>query len=171
MATARPGEETGPEVLHRWSARNLQPVILVYTALVFLVFMAAARFLFHSPEAVKALAIGAVGFIVPLSAGLVGRREYRLLGDVLQRRPDTPRRPRDFEGVFRIGDLSHVVPTRHGFKFYRRLDEPRALRRLWKLHVSDAYSGEVHASGPDRDRVIDLLADSGVEVRRGRGRR
>jgi len=45
-----------PVVLYHWSARKLQPVILVYVAAVFGVLMAGSYFLLHSPTAVKALA-------------------------------------------------------------------------------------------------------------------
>ena len=53
-------------ILHQWSARNLRPVIIVYVAIVFLGFIAVAHVAVHSPAAVKALAIAAVGSIFPL---------------------------------------------------------------------------------------------------------
>ena len=44
-----------PAILYQWSARKLQPVVLVYVALIFTAMTAVAHFLLHSPTAVKAV--------------------------------------------------------------------------------------------------------------------
>ena len=46
-----------PDQEHTWKARNLRPVILTYVTVVFVAFIALAQLVFHSPEAVKALAM------------------------------------------------------------------------------------------------------------------
>ena len=56
------------EVLERWSARKVQPIVVLYLAGVSAACIAAAHFVFHSPEAVKALvvaAVSAMGAAVP----------------------------------------------------------------------------------------------------------
>ena len=151
-----------PEVLFQWSARKLNPIVLLYVATVFMVFILVAYFVLHSMSAVKALAMAAVASMVPLVPVVTSRVEYRLNERVLERRPQTDKKPKEFETVFQTDELSHVVPMRHGFKFYRPLDESNLLRRFWKLHVSDRYSGEVQVEKADRERVLGVLSDLGV---------
>ena len=51
---------------------------------------------------------------------------------------------------------------RHGFKFYKPLNESSPLRRFWKAHVSDAFSGEVHLESVDRARVLEVVSEQGI---------
>lgn len=58
-----------PLVEYEWRARTLPPIVAVYVIGVFLLFMALARFLFHSGEAVKALLPPALGrYVVSTSS-------------------------------------------------------------------------------------------------------
>jgi len=156
-APVAPGDR--PVILHRWTARKLHPIVLVWTALVFLAFIALAVFVLHSPAAAKALVLAAIGFLVPLVPGVVARSEYRLTDEGLERRTVSRKEERTFEDVFRWSQLDRVVPMRHGFKFTKRLDEPRRLQRFWKTHLSDRFSGEVHVESGDRERVMAILSD------------
>jgi hypothetical protein len=151
-----------PVVLYRWTARGLQPIILLYVALVFIAFMMPAFFVFHSPAAVKALAMAAFGSIVSLFATLVSKTEYQLTGSGLEKRALNLKTPRAFKSVFGWDQLSHVVPIKHGFKYYKVLVEPKPLSRFWKLHISDAYSGQVRVEAGDRDTVLGILEQHGV---------
>ena len=78
-----------PEVLYHWSARKLNPIVLLYVAAVFVVFILVAYFVLHSMTAVKALAMAAVASIIPLVPAVISRVEYRLNERVLERRPQT----------------------------------------------------------------------------------
>jgi hypothetical protein len=60
--------------------------------------------------------------------------------------------------LFSWDELSHLKPTKTGFKFYKRLEEPRPFRSFWKLHMSSRYSGEFHVEREDLARVKGLLA-------------
>ncbi len=40
-----------------------------------------------------------------------------------------------------------------------------ALKRFWKIHVSDAYSGEVHVETTNLKKILDLLAQYEVTSR------
>ena len=160
-----PTADNQPEVAYQWSARKLQPIILLYVAVVFVAMIALAYFVVHSLTAVKALAMTAVAAIVPLVPTVLMRVEYRLTGETLDRRPVDSEKPRALEELVRLDQLSHIVPMRHGFKFYKNLKEPNPLRRFWKLHVSDKYSGEVHVEKQDQRRVSELLAQHGIPCR------
>ena len=153
------------EVERQWSARKLQPIVLLYVAAVFVAMMALAYFAVHSMTAVKALALTAVAAIVPLVPSVLMRVEYRLTGETLDRRPVDNEKPRAFEELVRLDQLSRIVTMRHGFKFYKHLEEPNPLRRFWKTHVSDAYSGEVHIEKADREDVFESLAQQGISSR------
>ena len=50
-----------------------------------------------------------------------------------------------------------MVPLKRGFKFYKPIGETNSLRRFWKTHISDQYSGEVHVEGQDLQRVLALV--------------
>jgi hypothetical protein len=73
-----PSSRTGPEILDRWTARRVRPIVLLYIVAVFAAFIAVSIFVFHSPEAVKALVLAAVGALVASVPGVTGRVEYRL---------------------------------------------------------------------------------------------
>jgi hypothetical protein len=148
-----------------WTARRLQPIVLLWVVAVFAVLTALAVFVFQSRTGVKALIVGAVGFLVPLVPQVLSRVDYRLRERVLERRTRRREEPEEFETFIEVDDLSHVVPVRHGFKFYRPIDGPGAFRRFWKRHVSDRYSGEVHVERPDQPRVFAALRELGVDVR------
>lgn len=153
-----------PVILHHWTASGLQPIVVLYVALVFVAFMLLAFFVFHSPAAVKALAMAAVGTIASLCASLVAKTEYQLTDSGLEKRPRNEKSPRPFKSVFEWQQLSYIVPVRHGFKYYKVLVEPKPLSRFWKRHVSDAYSGEVHVETGDRDTVLGIVAQRGVPM-------
>jgi len=160
-----PTVDNQPKAGYQWSARKLQPIILLFVAVVIVAMIALAYFVVHSMTAVKALVITAVAAIVPLVPTVLMRVEYRLTGETLDRRPVDSEKPRAPEELFRLDQLSHLVPMRHGFKFYKKLEEPNPLRRFWKLHVSDEYSGEVHVEKQDQKRVSELLRKQGVIIR------
>jgi hypothetical protein len=157
-------QPAGDRILHRWTARRLHPVILLWVALVFLGFMVVAFWGFQSTDAVKALALTAVGSILPLGASVLTRDEYEMSEAGLVRRPVRGSRPGEFKTVFAWTELSHVKPVHHGIKYYRPLDEPRAWARFWKQHVSDAYSGEFHVETNDRDPVLAVIAKRGIPI-------
>jgi hypothetical protein len=159
------GDKDEPELLCHWSARKLSPIILLYVSAVYAVMIVLALLVFHSGAAVKVLALAAVGTIVPLFVEVSKRIEYRLTTQGLERRPHVDQEPRDYQSVFQLDELSHVVPIRHGFKFYKPLDESNPLRRVWKQHVSDRFSGEVHVEKEDQDKVLAVLAQHGVSSR------
>ena len=154
-----------PMGLCHWTARKMEPIVLVWVALVFLAFMALSLFVFHSVAAVKALAAAAVASLIPMVPAVLNRVEYELTERELSRRTLDPKKPKDFKRVFMLDELSHIVPTRHGFKYCKTLNDSNALRRLWKLHVSDAFSGEVHVETSDQKRVLGELARHGVSVK------
>ncbi len=153
MANDR-GEEA---VLHRWTERKMQPVILLWVLAVFVAMILVAHLFIRSAEAVKALVVGAVAFTVPLVPAVLGRYEYRLTEKGLERRTLDPKKPKPFERIFAWSELGHVVPVRHGFKYYRPVGDVRAPKRFWRRYFSDAYSGEFHALGEDRVIVRALL--------------
>ncbi|MCG6948308.1 MAG: hypothetical protein LJE93_05260 [Acidobacteria bacterium] len=145
------------QILHQWSARKIHPVVMVYVVAVFLVFMALSRFVFHSPAAVKALAVAAFGAIVAMIPSALGRLEYRFTPSGLERRPLDRKKPRDFEEVFRWQELSHTISLKHGFKYYLRMEDTGPVRRFWRTHISDEYSGEFHVETDDRETVAEIL--------------
>lgn len=151
-------------VLHRWSARKMRPVVLLYVAAVFGGLATVSYVALDSMTGVKALVLASVGYIVPLVPMVLSRIEFRLSDRGLDRRPLGKQKPRDFERVFRWHELSHIVPRRFGFKYFKTLDESNPLRRFAKLHFSDAYAGEVQVERADRDRVLAVLSDRGVSV-------
>lgn len=153
-------------VLYQWSARKIRPIVLLYVAAVFGVMMAVSYFLIHSLASVKALALGAIAFIVPLIPSVMSKNEYRLTASGLDKRPLKRKDPQDFKEVFRWDQLSHVVPISHGFKYYKPVDGSHRVRRFWKTHISDSYSGEFHAEAADRDEVLRILASRGIPTSR-----
>ncbi len=154
-----------PEVLYQWSARKLHPIVLLYVAAVFGGFIVLSHFVLHSGTAAKTLAMAAVGSLVALVPAMLQKVEYRVIEKGLEKRPVGKGDAREFEIVFVWGELGHVVPMKHGFKFYKPLNESNPVRRFWKAHVSDAYSGEVHVGTADQARVLEILADHGISAR------
>jgi len=153
------------EVLCRWAARKMQPIVLLWVALVFLALIVVAYFAFHSVTGVMALFLGAVAYLTPLIPMVLNRLEYRLTEQKIEKRTFGEANPSEFADVVELGQLSHVVPIRFGFKFYKPLDERNVFRRFWKLHVTDEYSGEVRVEKADQELVFSISRDRGVAVR------
>ena len=149
----------------RWVARKLQPVTLIYVLLVFGAFMAVSHFVVHSASAVKSLALAAVGGCVALLPHVIRRTEYHASDTAVEKRPFRKNREGAFEEMFRWTDLSHVVRTKHGYKFFRKLEDERPVVRFLKLQLSDRYSGELHVEAEDRKRVENLLKTRNVPIR------
>ena len=63
------------QVLDQWTARKVQPVVLLYLVLVFAGFMALSLFVFHSREAVTALGMAAVAAVFATLPGVLERVE------------------------------------------------------------------------------------------------
>jgi len=148
-----------------WAARTLQPIIVFYVAVIFLASMALTYFIFDSITGVKALAMAAFAAIVSLLPGLVSRVEYRLSRTGLDKRSLNEKKSQAFKNVFRFEQLSHIVPLKHGFKYYKTLKEPNVFKRFWKLYISNAHSGEIHLETKDRERILKLLADQGLKLK------
>ena len=147
-----------PTVFHQWSARKMHPVVLVYVGLVFVGFIGLSYFVFHSMTAVKALAMTAVAAIIPLVPSVLHRVEYRLTDRSIDRRPHGIEPPAEFESLVRLDEVNRIAAVSHGFKFFKPLDEPNPVKRFWKTHFSDDFSGEVHVERADRDEVFGVLA-------------
>lgn len=142
-----------PTVEHTWTARSVRPVILLYVAAVFIGFMAFAHFVVHSKEAVVALGLAAFGSMVALTPDLLGRIEYRLTEEGLEKRRLRGKETKEFKKVFTWDEVSHLTPTGAGFKFFKRTGLSGFWNRFWKLHFSDEYSGEIHLEPEDRLRI------------------
>lgn len=142
---------------HTWSARSLRPAIAGYVAMVFCGFMAMAGFVFHSPGAVKTLFFTMIGSLASLVPSLFMRVEYRLTETGLAKRISSQNEPREFRELFRWDELSHLVPTRSGFKYFKELDETRGVARFFKLHFSGDHSGEFHVEPEDLPEVRSLV--------------
>lgn len=158
--------EAEQEILLEWSARKVRPIILVWLALIFLVAMAGVWFTVHTREAVMALlaaGAAAIGSAVP---GVVNRIGYRATVDVLEKLPPSKKKKREFVTVFRWDELSHVRPGKYNVKYFKHLAEPNVLRRFWKLHISDSYSGEFHMEAENRDEILAMLERLGVATAR-----
>jgi len=149
-------------VEHSWTARTVRPIVAIYVVAVFVCFMGLAHVVFHSADAVKALFLALVGVVVGTAPGILNRVEYRITATGLAKRPIRPKNPPEFKHVFAWDELTHLVPTGTGFKFYKRLPDSGPLSRFLKLHVSADYSGEFHVEPGDRARVRAILDRKGV---------
>jgi hypothetical protein len=154
----------GSEVLDRWLARNVQPVVVLYLVAVFAALIAVSHFVFDSAEAVKALVIAAVGTVGATLPSILGKVEYQATASGIEKRKVDEKKPREFEEAFSWDELSHVVPIKHGFRYFKELDETRSLRRFWKLHVSDQHSGVIHVEKLDLERVLGLVKRQEITV-------
>ena len=152
-----------------WTARNVRPVVLPYLVAIFAAFMAFAHFVVHSHEAVVALLLAAVGAIVPTVPSILTRREFRLSPSGLIRTPLNEKSPKEPRELFSWEELSHLVPTGSGFKYYKHLEELNPLFRFWKLHVMDRYSGEFQVEEKDRPEVERRFALRGIPMARRGG--
>jgi hypothetical protein len=147
----------GARVEHSWSERGVRPIILLYVVGVFVGFIASAHFVFRSGEAVEALVVAALASIAATVPGILKKTEYHLTIDGLSRRPLAQRQPRDFVEVFKWEELSHLVPTKAGFKYYKKLEEPSRLVRFLKVHFLSGYSGKFHVGPEVRNRVEPIV--------------
>jgi hypothetical protein len=144
--------------IHTWSERNIRPAILLYVVGVFAGFLALAQFVFRSAEAVEALVLAALASVGATVPGTLKRIEYQLSSVGLSKRPVVHKQPRDFVEVFAWKELSHLVPTKSGFKYYKELEEPNRLRRFTKLHLLSDCSGEFQV-GPENRREVEAIID------------
>lgn len=147
-----------------WTARKIRPVVILYVLGVFAAFIVMSIVVFQSRDAVKALVVAAVGAVIAIAPGVVERIEYRLTASGVEKRTVKAKKPREFTGVFLWSELSRVVAMRHGFKYFKTLDESNPLRRFWKAYLSDQYSGEVHVEKDDLERVLDVVSRRGVSI-------
>jgi hypothetical protein len=131
------------------------PIVLFYVVLVFAAFIALSLFIFHSADAVKALLIAAVGAVIATIPGVMEKIEYRMTEAGVEKRASKKRESGPYQEVFRWEELSRIVPVKHGFKYYKIMNETNPLRRFWKTHVSDQFSGEVRVGKTDLERVLD----------------
>jgi hypothetical protein len=162
----------GPEdstLEHGWSARRVRPVIALYVIGVFFAFALLARFVFHSEDAVRALLVAAVGAVVSLVPAILSRTEYRLSGSGLVRRAVRRGEPREFEQVFSWDEITRVVPTASGFRFYKAVESKGRLARFVELHLLEGRSGEVRVEQEDRKRVEAIIARRAVGASGGPG--
>jgi hypothetical protein len=159
-------DENGGDSLYAWTARSVRPVVVLYVLLVFLAFMALAEFVFHSADAVKALLFAAVGSTVAMVPGLQGKIEYQLSSSGLSKRPVRTKKPAEFEVLFSWNELSEVVPTKRGFKFYKAMESRGLLKRFAKQHLLSGYSGEVHVEPGDLDQVRRFMEGHGAPIPR-----
>jgi len=148
-----------------WSAHKVPPSIIIYVALIFLVFIAVSYFGFRSPEAVKALIFTAIGSIVPLVPVILTRVEYRLTREKLESRIIRKNNQKPFNTLFLLDQLSHIVKSHGGFKYFKEFKEDKPSRRFWKKHFSDQYSGEVKLEKEDALRIISAFEQYGISVR------
>ncbi len=161
-ATALSGDAS--TVLDHWSARKVQPIVMLYVVAVFVVFIALSVFIFHSPEALKALVIAAVGGVAATAPGVLEKVEYRMTGSGIEKRTVNAKKPRPFKDVFRWDELSRVSRMKHGFRYDKTMPEASRLRRFWKKHISDGYSGEIHVERGDLDRVLAIVGRQGIAI-------
>lgn len=157
-------ESSESPVLDSWSARKVRPIVMLYVGAVFAVFIVVAHFVFHSLEAVTALAMAAVGGIFATLPGMIDRAVYQLTQSGVEKRTRNAKNPGPFKTLFRWDELSRVVPMRHGFKYYKTMDETNSFRRFWKTHFSDQWSGEVHVEKEDLGRVLELVERRGITI-------
>jgi hypothetical protein len=133
-------------------------VVVVYLTAVFAAFIALAFFVFHSVEAVKALATTLIASVVALLANVVARTEYQLTESGLRKRPFNAGKPKDFKEAFSWEEVAHVIPNKHGFKYSLAIEDANPLLRFWKANLSASFSGEVHVEPADQEKVMGHLA-------------
>jgi hypothetical protein len=139
-------------------------VVVLYLLVAFAAFISVSPFNFHSPEAVNALIVAAIGAVAATVASELGKIEHRLTTSGIEKRTADSKNPREFEEAFRWDELSRVVPVKHGFKYSKKMIETKPLRRFWRLHISDRYAGEIQVEGQDLARVLGLVERQGVTV-------
>jgi hypothetical protein len=111
---------------------------------------------------VKALILAAVGGVASLTPGIITKSRFRLTDSGLSRTPLHSRGEREPKVLFTWEELSHIIPTKSGFKYYKDVPDPNAFRRFGKLHFSDSSSGEVRVEVEDQPRVMDIIRQRGI---------
>ena len=164
VSHATASSRSGSVVLDRWLARKVRPVVVFYVVVVFVAFMAMAHFIFHSPKAVKALLIAAVGVVAATVPGVIEKVEYQLTESGIEKRVMKKKGSGGFADVFRWDELSHIVRMKHGFKYYKTVKEASLLRRFWKTHIIDEFSGEVRVENRDLGRILGIVERRGIAV-------
>ena len=158
-------KEIYSEVVCYWSARRMSPKVMLYVAIVFILFIAVSYFGFHSVTAVKGLTYTALASIMSLIPMVFTRAEYRLTQESLEYRPIRKKEQKPYKTLFLLDQLSHVVKIDSGFKFYLILKERNSILRFWKKHISDHYSGEVRLENKDTERVMTTLDKYGISIK------
>ncbi len=153
-------EKAGSE--YTWKARNVRPIIGVYVMGVFVLFILAAHFIFHSPSAVKALFLAAVGALVPLFPAIMKWSEYHFSESGLEKKSISKNSATRVKMLFLWEELSHIVPAGPGFKYYKKMGDFSPVARFFKRHFSDKYSGEFQVEKADREDVIRFLRQKGL---------
>ena len=164
-------ESTGAAttVVDQWQARIMQPTfILTYLAVVFGALIALAFFVFDSIAGVTSLVVAALGAIVALLPNILSRIEYRLCEEGVEKRRVRQQDPAPFKELFRFSELDYIVPMKHGFKYYKKMDPAPPLREFVNRHFSDEYSGEVHLEKEDRGRILAHLAKRDIATKSDR---
>jgi hypothetical protein len=69
-----------------------------------------------------------------------------------------------FEKIFLWSELTHASVLKHGFKYFKNLDEKNPVRHFVKIKFSDRYSGEIHAEKEDQDRILGLFTEQGIPI-------
>jgi hypothetical protein len=151
----------GVVALDRWVARKVQSIVVLYVAAVFAAFIAVSYFVFHSQEAVTALVIAAVGAIAATIPGVLEKVEYLLTASGIEKRTVNMKKPGEFKRVFQWDQLSRVVHTKRGIKYYKSMNETNPLRRFWKAHISDEFSGEIHVEKKNLERIRKIFEQRG----------
>lgn len=149
---------------HTWSARSVRPVIAFYVVGVFCGFIALAHFVFHSPEAVKALFLAAIGSVASLVPSILTRFEYRLTETGLWKRRVAEKKPGEFKEVFLWEELSHLVPGGSGFKYVKEMDGTNPIVRFFRLHISGDLSGEICVERKDLAKIRALIDRSAMPI-------
>jgi hypothetical protein len=164
--TKRESPGTATRVQDQWQARIMQPTfVLVYLAVVFGALIALAFFVFGSIAGVTSLVVAALGAIVALLPNILTRIEYRLSEEGIEKRRVRQQDPAPFTELFRFPELDYIVPMRHGFKYYKKMDPAPPIREFLNRHFSDKYSGEVHLEKEDRSRILAHLAERNVATK------
>ena len=164
--------EPGSEASHQgeagnvhWISRKLRPITLLYVLLIFGAFIAVSHFVFHSADAVKALAIAAFAFIVALLPAILVKIEYRATDVGVEKRSIRAGNPGSYIDAFKWDELSHVVFVKNGFKYFKHMDAQNPILRFLYTQFSDNFSGEIHVERADWVRVKSLLIERDVSVR------
>ena len=162
-ATATGGN--GSTVLDQWSASKIQPIAILYIVAVFAVFIVLSIVVFHSRDAVRALLVAAVGGVAAIVPGILEKGEYRLTESGIEKRTVNTKKPRPFKVVFRWEELDRIAPMKHGFKYFKILNETNPLRRFWKGQICAEFSGEIHVGKQDLQRVLETVRRHGIASR------